>query len=85
MIISSLIVVLVSCFFFVYLKRKEIFVIILFIKVPDECQNEVVGIESFYSCLTRRYNACPIFFTGSLQDACEEAFSSTVVKEVRSL
>ncbi|CAF4067726.1 unnamed protein product, partial [Rotaria sordida] len=48
---------------------------------PDECQNEVVGIESFYSCFTRRYNACPVFFIGSLQEACQEAFSSLVIKE----
>ncbi|CAF4172509.1 unnamed protein product, partial [Rotaria sp. Silwood2] len=51
---------------------------------PDECQNVITGIESFYRCFTRRYEACPVFFMGSLQDACREAFTSTVIKEVRS-
>ncbi|CAF1071553.1 unnamed protein product [Rotaria sordida] len=50
---------------------------------PDECQNEVVGIESFYLCFTRRYSACPVFFMGSLHEACQEAFSSPVIKEHR--
>jgi hypothetical protein len=52
-------------------------------KVPDQCQNEVVGIDSFYACFTRRYNACPVFFSGSLQDACEAAFNLTLIEEVR--
>ncbi|CAF3437837.1 unnamed protein product [Rotaria sp. Silwood1] len=51
---------------------------------PDGCQNEAVGIESFYLCFTRRYSTCPVFFMGSLQESCQEAFSSTVIKEVRT-
>ncbi|CAF4883853.1 unnamed protein product, partial [Rotaria sp. Silwood1] len=50
---------------------------------PDKCQNKVVAIESFYSCFIRRYNSCPIFFVGSLQNACQEAFSSRIIKEHR--
>ncbi|CAF4409859.1 unnamed protein product [Rotaria sp. Silwood2] len=50
---------------------------------PDECLNEIIGIESFYKCFERRYDACPAFFAGSLQDACQEAFKSTVIQERR--
>ncbi len=56
---------------------------ISYFKVPDECPNEIVGIESLSNCFHRRYDACPAFFPGSLQEACEAAFSSTVIKEVR--
>ncbi|CAF4255601.1 unnamed protein product, partial [Adineta steineri] len=48
---------------------------------PDECPSETVGIESMYVCFDRRYDACPAFFTGSLQEACEEALSSTTITE----
>jgi hypothetical protein len=51
--------------------------------VPDECRNETIGIDYFYKCFEQRYDACPIFFPGSLRDACASAFSSTVMKEVR--
>ncbi|CAF4273236.1 unnamed protein product, partial [Rotaria sp. Silwood2] len=44
---------------------------------PDECQDEIIGIESFNKCFEWRYDACPAFFMGSLQDACQEAFKST--------
>jgi hypothetical protein len=51
-------------------------------KVPAECPNEIEGIESFYQCFIDRYSACPAFFMGSLQEACQSAYSSSVVKEV---
>jgi hypothetical protein len=56
---------------------------IYYFKVPDECQNEIVGIQSLSKCFARRYDACPAFFRGSLQEACKAAFSSPVIKEVR--
>ncbi|CAF3673327.1 unnamed protein product [Rotaria sordida] len=49
----------------------------------DECKNEVVDIECFNSCFISRYNFCPMFFPGSLQDACQAAFTSKVIKEHR--
>jgi hypothetical protein len=58
---------------------------IYYFKVPDGCQNEIVGIQSLSECFHRRYDACPEFFSGSLQGACEAAFSSPVIKEVRLL
>ncbi len=51
-------------------------------KVPAECPNEIEGIESFYQCFIDRYSACPAFFMGPLQEACQSAYSSSVVKEV---
>ncbi|CAF1035716.1 unnamed protein product [Rotaria sp. Silwood1] len=51
--------------------------------VSFECENEVTAIESLCQRLQRRYACCPAFFMGSLQNACEEAFSSTVIKERR--
>ncbi len=48
--------------------------------MPDECQNEVIGIESFYACFTNRYSACPAFFSGSLRDACQAALDSEEVR-----
>jgi len=53
------------------------------VKVPTACQTEVESSESFYKCFIRRYHACPAFFMGSLQKACESAFNSSVVEEVR--
>jgi len=53
--------------------------------VPDQCQNEIVGIDSLTECFDRRYDACPAFYPGSLREACETAFSSTAIKEVRFL
>jgi len=75
--------ILVSYSSFVTKAKKNLVTNISF-AVPDKCQHEVIGIESFFACLTERYNGCPIFFPGSLQDACKAAFSSTVVTEVRS-
>ncbi len=53
-------------------------------KVPNECQNEIIGIEFFYKCFEQRYDACPVFFMDSLRDACQGAFSSKVIKDVYS-
>ncbi|CAF3056754.1 unnamed protein product [Rotaria sp. Silwood2] len=50
---------------------------------PNECEKEVVAVETFTSCFIRRYNFCPMFFPGSLQDACQIAFNSQVIKERR--
>jgi len=57
--------------------------IFILIQVPDECENEVVGIESLTACFARRYNFCPSFFPGSLQNAFQAAFTSQAIKEVR--
>ncbi|CAF1263211.1 unnamed protein product [Rotaria sordida] len=40
-------------------------------------------IESLYQCFQRDYHDCPIFYVGSLQNACDEAFSSTLTEECR--
>ncbi|CAF3656886.1 unnamed protein product [Rotaria sp. Silwood1] len=44
-------------------------------KVPSKCENEIIGIDSLTKCFEQRYDACPLFFRGSLQDACQEAFN----------
>ncbi|UJR19866.1 hypothetical protein I4U23_022999 [Adineta vaga] len=51
--------------------------------LPDNCQNEILGVECIYKCFAQRYNECPAFFVGSLQAACEEAFGSPMINEVR--
>ena len=33
--------------------------------------------------MERRYDACPAFFPGTLRDACQAAFNSTIIEEVR--
>ncbi len=53
-------------------------------KVPDKDDNETYVIESFYTRFQQRHHACPAFYMGSLSNACEAAFSSTVIKEVCS-
>ena len=49
--------------------------------VPDGCTDEIDGIEHLTSGLHRRYNACPVVFTGTLKDAIKEAFQSKEVIE----
>jgi hypothetical protein len=51
--------------------------------VPTLCHNEVLAVESFQACFMRRYNSCPAFFMGSLQDACQAAFASSAIEKVR--
>jgi hypothetical protein len=43
-------------------KAKKDLITNLLVKVPDEYQNEIVGIESFFVCLTKCYNVSPEFF-----------------------
>ncbi len=81
MTVSYSIVVLVSCLSFIS-NRKE-FLIPILIQVPDQCENEVYGIECLYTCFIYRYHGCPDFFLGFLQDACQAAFNSPMIKEVR--
>lgn len=57
----------------------------LFISVPDQCEDEVVGIESFYRCFHKRYHASPAFFAGSLRDACQTALDPPNIEDVRSI
>ncbi|CAF4095665.1 unnamed protein product, partial [Adineta steineri] len=57
-----------------------------FIRQPpclNQYQNETQRIESFSACFMERYYFCPVFYMGSLQDACQEAFSSTIIAERR--
>ncbi|CAF4711043.1 unnamed protein product [Rotaria sp. Silwood1] len=49
-------------------------------KVPSKCENEIIGIDSLTKCFEQRYDACPLFFRGSLQDACQEAFNPVVIQ-----
>jgi hypothetical protein len=58
-----------------YKKKKKDFLFDLSFAVPDECQNEVVTIESFYARLANLYNVCLMFFSSSLQDVCQAAFN----------
>ncbi|CAF3409853.1 unnamed protein product [Rotaria sp. Silwood1] len=53
--------------------------------MPDGCKDEITAIEHFTSCLNRRFNSCPVVFTGTLEDALKEAFNSKEIKERRPL
>lgn len=55
--------------------------ILQLVVVPDGCTDEIVGIERLTSGFNRRYNACPVVFTGTLKDAIKEAFQSKEVIE----
>ncbi|CAF1040550.1 unnamed protein product [Adineta steineri] len=48
--------------------------------IPTLYQNEAAAIDSFRTCFTKRYNSCPQFFAGSLQAACETAFTSSAIE-----
>ncbi|CAF2677035.1 unnamed protein product [Rotaria sp. Silwood2] len=50
---------------------------------PPKCENEIVGIDSLTKCFEQRYDACPVFFRGSLRDACQAAFNPIVIQERR--
>lgn len=53
-------------------------------EVPDSCRNEAQGIEILSAYFMERHNACPLFFAGSLRDACRAAFDSLVSEVARS-
>ncbi len=59
--------------------KKNVYIDII---VLDECKDEIIGIVHLSSCLNRRYNSCPVVFTGTLKDALKEAFNSKDIKEV---
>ncbi|CAF2061506.1 unnamed protein product [Rotaria magnacalcarata] len=50
---------------------------------PPRCENEVDGILALSKCFKERYEDCPVFSEGSLQNACKEAFSSIAIQERR--
>ncbi|CAF1535741.1 unnamed protein product [Adineta ricciae] len=50
---------------------------------PDEYVDEIIGKELFDKCFQRRYNACPSFYPGFLQEACQTAFDSLIIDERR--
>ncbi|CAF3864351.1 unnamed protein product [Rotaria sp. Silwood1] len=49
----------------------------------DEYENEVQSIEHFYQRFNQQYNDCPVFFMGSLQEACQAAFNASTIKDRR--
>ncbi|CAF4285574.1 unnamed protein product [Rotaria socialis] len=49
----------------------------------EEYQNEAAAIETMSKRFYERYYDCPGFYVGSLINACEEAFSPTVIEERR--
>jgi hypothetical protein len=53
--------------------------------IPDECQNEIIGIEHLTKCLNRRFNAYPAVFMGTLKEALKEAFNQKEITERRPL
>jgi len=57
-------------------------IFIIYSIVLDGCKDDIIGIEHLTSCLNRRYNSCPVVFTGTLKDAIKEAFNSKEIKEV---
>ena len=42
----------------------------------------MVTIESLQESLYKNYGECPVFFIGSLKDACQEAFGLPQLAEV---
>jgi len=53
--------------------------------IPDQCKNEVEGIEHLTKCLNRRFTAYPAIFPGTLKEALREAFSQKEITERRPL
>ena len=64
-------------------KRLSMIEIYFNIVVPDQCKNEIEGIEHLSKCLNRRFNAYPAVFLGTLKDALKEAFSAKDINEVK--
>jgi hypothetical protein len=64
------------------IRQRYMLIFIFYLIVLDGCQDETVGIDHLTSCLNRRYNSCPVVFTGTLKDAVNEAFNSKEIKEV---
>ncbi|UJR07916.1 hypothetical protein I4U23_012199 [Adineta vaga] len=58
---------------------------VLYSSFPDNCEDETAGIEAMSKCFLQRYDACPVFFTGSLREALDAAFSPSTVQERRPL
>ncbi|CAF1351907.1 unnamed protein product [Rotaria magnacalcarata] len=56
---------------------------VLISPMPKEYENETVAIESFNKYFGEHYNDSPAFFMGSLQQACDDAFSSKLMIERR--
>ena len=51
--------------------------------VPDQCKNEIEGLEHLVKCLNHRFNGYPVVFMGTLKDAVKEAFNQKDIGEVR--
>jgi hypothetical protein len=64
------------------IRWRNILILIIDSIVLDGCKDDIIGIEHLTSCLNRRYNSCPVVFTGTLKDSIKEAFNSKDIKEV---
>lgn len=53
--------------------------------VPDQCKNELEGLEHLTKCLNRRFSAYPAVYMGTLKDAVKEAFNQKEILEVGHL
>ncbi|CAF0835411.1 unnamed protein product [Rotaria sordida] len=51
--------------------------------IPDQCKDEIIGVEHLVKCLNYRFNAYPIVFMGTLKQALLEALSPKDVNERR--
>jgi len=49
----------------------------------EERQIAVTVIESLHQQFVRHGKACPVFFTGHIQDAVDSAFGLSLIKKVR--
>ncbi|CAF0823791.1 unnamed protein product [Rotaria sp. Silwood1] len=51
--------------------------------IPDQCKDELAGIEHLVKCLDYRFHAYPVVFMGSLRQALIEALSPKDINERR--
>ncbi len=76
MVITS-IIIFVSYLLFNIIEIKDSFILV------EERQTAVTVIESLHQQFVRHGKACPVFFTGHIQDAVDSAFGLSLVKKVR--
>ncbi|CAF3870124.1 unnamed protein product [Rotaria magnacalcarata] len=51
--------------------------------IPDDCKDEVKGLEHLIKCLDFRFNAYPAVFMGTFKQAVQETFSSKEINDRR--
>ncbi len=75
--VTTSMIVFVSSLLFIIIEIKYSHVLV------TERQTAVTVIESLRQQIVLRCKACPVFYTGHIQDALDSAFGLSLVKKVR--